>query len=290
MSCRLVRRHIGVMVDGELDPATQIEFERHVAECAGCQELLAFEQSMRLSVREALSDVRPPGTLRSRMLAALDEADQAEAEAADSAPRRRGLFGIVHVWPVRARQAVPLAAVAAAALLLFGGQLPGLSGGNGSESRAGADQASVAASPMLEDVVRLHSSALPADVPASQPRQVARYFQGKVTFPVHTAEFGRPYVRLTGARLANVRERRAAALYYDVRGHRMTLVVFQPPASPFPGRGMLRAEMAGHRLAYEQVGGHVVPLRQVQGLTYAMTGDLSRRQLLQLAASLHVHP
>ena len=30
MSCKLVRRHLGAFVDGELEPATQIEFERHL--------------------------------------------------------------------------------------------------------------------------------------------------------------------------------------------------------------------------------------------------------------------
>ncbi|MBT8470823.1 MAG: zf-HC2 domain-containing protein, partial [Deltaproteobacteria bacterium] len=30
MTCRLVRRHLGAFIDGELDPASQIEFERHL--------------------------------------------------------------------------------------------------------------------------------------------------------------------------------------------------------------------------------------------------------------------
>ena len=51
MSCRLVRRHLGAFVDGEIDPATQIEFERHLEACPGCQERLAFESSLREQTR-----------------------------------------------------------------------------------------------------------------------------------------------------------------------------------------------------------------------------------------------
>ena len=31
--CELFQRHVGAFVDGELDPATHIEFEEHVAGC-----------------------------------------------------------------------------------------------------------------------------------------------------------------------------------------------------------------------------------------------------------------
>ncbi|MFW6051871.1 MAG: anti-sigma factor family protein [Myxococcota bacterium] len=276
MSCRLVRRHIGAMVDGELDPATQIEFERHLAACAGCQEHQAFERSMREQVRGALGGVRVPEGLRSRVLAGLDEEDRRVSA---------GVLGVViHAWPMRARHAVPLAAAAAAVFLVVGGS--SLDGGSGE-----AQQASLGGSPMLEDVVRLHSSSLPADVPGEQPQQVVRYFDDKVEFPVRTAEFGRRDVRLTGARLANVRDRRAAALYYDVRGRRMTMVVFQAPARPLPTvHGAARTARGGRDVSFHQVRGQVVPVRHHQGLSYAMTGDLSRKQLVELAELLQVRP
>lgn len=286
MTCRLVRRHIGVMVDGELDPATQIEFERHLAVCASCQELLAFERAMRDQVQVTLKRTFAPDSLRARVCGALDEADREREQV-----RRSGWGQVIRVPSMKARHAVPLAAAAAALLLVFGGPLSATET-SGSGARASQQQASMGqgASPLLEDVVRLHSSALPADVVGNQPQRVARYFQNKVAFPVHTAQFNRPYVRLTGARLANVRERRAAALFYDVGGHRMTLVVFEPPVAPFPMRGVIRTRLAGHELTYEQVEGHVVPVRHYHGLTYAMTGNLPRRQLLELAATFQVRP
>jgi anti-sigma factor (TIGR02949 family) len=287
MSCRMVRRHVGAMVDGELDPATQIEFERHVAACAPCQEGLAFETAMRAQVREALRGPRAPESLRGRVLAALDaEPEPGAAGATEGQPGEgadQGARGPLRVFTLRWRYAAPLAAAAAAAAVLLGPR-----GATGPERASEPPPAAMAgASSLLEDVVRLHSHRLPADVRGPEPTKVVRYFNDKVGFPVRTAEFGRNDVSLTGARLAHVRDRRAAALYYDVRGRRMTVVVFEPPtAAPAPGQ--LRSRLGGRSLYYQQFQDHVVPVRRHQGLTYALTGDLPRRQLLSLASSFQV--
>jgi anti-sigma factor (TIGR02949 family) len=285
VTCRVVRRHLGVLVDGEVDPATQIEFERHLMACAPCQEELAIERAMRAQVREALRGPSAPAGLRGRVLAALDAVPEDETPGADDRlgerSRHREDTGAVRVFSLRPRYAVPLAA-AAAALFVLG--LPSTS-----ERRTpAADAPAVATSSLLADVVRLHSHALPADVKGPEPVQVVRYFDDKVGFPVRAARFDRSDVQLTGARLAHVRDRRAAALYYDVRGRRMTLVVFEPPAAAFPEPAGLRARLGARDVYYQQVGGHVVPVRRQGGLTYAMTGDLPRRQLLSLAASFEV--
>ena len=66
MSCKLVRRHLGAFVDGELDPATQIEFERHLEACPGCQEHLAFESSLRQQTRDSIGGIHAPEHLWGR--------------------------------------------------------------------------------------------------------------------------------------------------------------------------------------------------------------------------------
>ncbi|MFW5920327.1 MAG: anti-sigma factor family protein, partial [Polyangiales bacterium] len=239
MSCRLLRRHIGVFVDGELDPATQIEFERHLSSCAGCQELLAFEQSFRDQSREALGSVQAPSGLRERMVAALDAAPEPGRKprpaAAGGSERSRG----IRFLPMKARYSVPLG-IAAALALVFAGTLP-IGSGEGVQASAGAN--------LLEDVVRLHSSELPADVEGQEPNQVARYFQSKVEFPVRPAEFDRRDVKLLGGRVSNVRDRRAAALYYDVHGRRVTVVVFDEPSGVLDD-GAIRVRLGGRELLY----------------------------------------
>ncbi|KPK16711.1 MAG: hypothetical protein AMJ62_04385 [Myxococcales bacterium SG8_38] len=262
MSCKLVRRHLGAFVDGELDPATQIEFERHLEACPGCQEHLAFEGSFRMQTRDSVGRVQAPEHLWERTLRRLDEIDQAKAEHASW----------VEVRPMRWRHAWPIAA-AAAAILIIGGVV-------GLPKRSDYQSAG-----MLQDVVNLHTQALPSDVQGEAPGEVVRYFQGKTPFPVRPAQFEEPSVKLVGARYITVGTRPAAALYYIHNGRRITLLVFQ---SPDIVRNAQRTHVGGREVYYHDVGGNVVTIRQHGGLSYAFFGDLDRPMLFQLAANARV--
>lgn len=263
MSCRLVRRHIGAFVDGELDPATQIEFESHLEACPGCQEHLAFERSFREQTRSSIGGITAPAHLWGRATHRLDEIDEAKAEHGAS---------LVQIRPMRWRQSGVVAA-AAVALLVVGGVV-GL-----------PDRAEYQGAGMLQDVVDLHSKALPSDVQAEAPQEVVRYFQGKTPFPVKPAQFEEPSVKFVGARYIKVGSSPAAALYYKQGGRRITLLVFQ---SPDIMRSARRTHVGGRELYYHDVGGNVVTIRQHGGVNYAFFGDLDRPVLFQLAATARV--
>jgi anti-sigma factor (TIGR02949 family) len=262
MSCKLVRRHLGAFVDGEIDPATQIEFERHLEACPGCQEHLAFESSLRQQTRDAIGRSHAPEHLWGRALHRLDVLDEARAERAS----------LIHVRPMRWRQTWPIAA-AAAAILIIGGVV-------GLPERTEYQGAS-----MLQDVMNLHSQELPSDVQAEAPQEVVRYFQGKTPFPVQPARFEEPSMKFVGARYIKVGRRPAAALYYSHGGHRVTLLVFQ---SPEIFQNAHRTHVGGRELYYYDVGGSVVTIRQQGGVNYAFFGDLDRPALFQLAANARV--
>ncbi len=125
----------------------------------------------------------------------------------------------------------------------------------------------------------------PAEV-SGPPTQVASWFRGKLEFPVRPMDFGRPDVHLIGARISSIRDREAAAFYYDVHGRRVTVLVFERPA-PI-GRVVHQAHVQGRGIIYGQARGYTIPLVEHRGLTYAIAGDLDSRSLLQLAASAHV--
>lgn len=298
MPCRVVRRHLDALVDGELDTSAQVEFDSHLAGCPICRDQAAFSRSVKRTIKAELGSVKAPDRLRFRVLTALESSPQHPlARSPEHAPaseprqlqedaeRRRDRRG-VRVWMLPARYAVP----AAAAAVLFVAI--------GARTDDGeADDAAVAATtvPLFEDVVRRHSSEHPAEV-AGPPQQVVGWFRGKLEFPVRPVEFESHGARLLGARLSNVRERDAAAFYYDVRGHRVTVVVFEPPVrSPLAGAmpsqpfvGAQRVNIHGRDLYYRQVRGYTVPVREYDGLTYAFTGDLDRQAMIQLAASARV--
>ena len=296
MPCRVVRRHLDALVDGELDTSAQVEFDSHLATCPICRDQAAFSRSVKRTIKAELGGVRAPDRLRFRVLTALESSpaharDERGAGAAappafagepSPASERRG----VRVWMLPARYAVP-AAAAAVLIVAIGART----------DDGEADDAAVAATtvPLFDDVVRRHSSDHPAEV-AGPPQQVVGWFRGKLDFPVRPVEFESESARLLGARLSNVRERDAAAFYYEVGGHRVTVLVFEPPrrtalSGPMPDQpfvGAQRVQVHGRDLYYRQVRGYTVPVRQYDGLTYAFTGDLDRQSMIRLAASARV--
>lgn len=260
MNCGLIQRHLGAFVDGELDPATQIGFEKHLNVCSVCQEFHSFERAFQHQVRDALSGVKAPPGLRERVSAALAEAGEPRAGT------------LIELRPLPWRHAGPLV-VAAVAMLIVASviQLPA--------------RMSVQSASLLDDVVTLHKHALPSDVAAQEPTQITNYFQDKLRFPVRPAQFEEGEVRLVGARLSNVHDHRAAALYYELRGTRVTVVVFDAPQLLQDAQ---RVHVAGRELLYHNVGGRTVPVRRHQGLNYAFFGDMDREDLMHLAATARV--
>ncbi|MAQ15338.1 MAG: hypothetical protein CMN30_11160, partial [Sandaracinus sp.] len=82
MNCELFQRHVGAFVDGELDAATAVEFERHLETCEPCLDHLEFEAATRDHVRESWEAPPTPEGLAERMCAALDAEDARQAEQA----------------------------------------------------------------------------------------------------------------------------------------------------------------------------------------------------------------
>jgi len=285
ITCEVIRRHVDAYVDGELDPDTQIEFEQHLADCGPCRVHSSFARSFKSTVKQACAEDAPaPAGLSLRLRSALDAEDARRAAALPDAPVGHpepartplGLGGI-RLVPLRARYAVP-AAAAAVALAVIAAQ-----DGVG-ETEDGQPTVAVAnaGSSIFEEVVRRHSREHPAEV-QGEPTQVARWFQGKLEFAVQPVSFTNPDARLVGARISNVSDREAAAFYYTVRGRRVTVMVFEPPDGL--DRVARRTNVRGRGMYYGRAHGYTVPVVQHDGLSYAFTGDLDSRSLMQLAAS-----
>ncbi len=292
IACEVFRRHIDAVVDGEVDPATQIEFEQHLSECGPCRVHLSFARSFKRHVKEAVIESTPPVPLdvADRLRRALDAEDARRrasvgAMPIGASPSVRPPLGLsgVRLVPVKARYAVPAAAAAVALAVLAVRE-----GGNPVEfDEAGMDPAPAAinGASYLEDVVDRHWRDHPAEV-SGPPTQVASWFRGKLEFPVRPMEFARPDVHLVGARTSSIRDREAAAFYYDVHGRRVTVLVFEHPA-PI-GRVVHQTRVQGRGIFYGQARGYTIPVVEHGGLTYAIAGDLDSRSLLQLAASARV--
>lgn len=274
MNCTPFQRYLDAFLDGEVDPTTQIEFERHIAACAPCQEQLHIARTMKRETRLALSNERAPEGLRARIEASLAAAPIPLDVHSDRRP-------LIRITTLPARYALPVAA-AAVVTMIFGGFYV---------RKSNSETAEANVLPIFQDVVRLHSTQLPSDVQNPRQDQVVSYFRDKVEFPVRPADFGTEHAQLMGARLSNVGARRAAALYYEVGGHRMTVVVFSQPSMGFDeatlGHPMIRSH--GRAFFHQRVGGYSVHMMQHEGVTYALTGDMDENRLQHLTEAAHVY-
>lgn len=292
IACEVFRRSVDAVVDGEVDPTTQIEIEQHLSECGPCRVHLAFARAFKMRVKEAvLEGTAPPAPdLRDRIVKALDAEDRRRAAAQGGVPigaaEGRGPLGLagVKLVPVKARYAVPAAAAAVALAVLAareGGNPDGLAIGEAAMDPTSA----MNGASYLEDVVERHWREHPVEV-SGPPTQIASWFRGKLEFPVRPIEFARPDVRLVGARISSVRDRDAAAFFYDVHGRRVTVMVFE--GAPPLRRGVHQVRIEGRGVMYGTVRGYTVPVVEHDGLTYAIAGDLDGPSLLHLAATARV--
>lgn len=291
VACRVVRRHVDALVDGELDTTTQVEFDQHLGTCPICREHVLFAKSVKTATKRALGTARAPEALRLRVLTALDAAPSplerrprlpAGSSAEMTAPPAFAAHVVAPVAPPaeparparRAFQFAMPAAAAAAVLVVFGSPTDSM------------PMAAPSIVPLAEDVVRRHSAAPPPEV-AGPGNQMSGWFRGMLAFPARPVEFkGNETASLVGARLSNVREREAAAFYYEVNGRRVTVMVFEPPASGFAGAE--RVHMHGRDVYFRNVHGYTVPMVEEDGLAYAFTGDLDSGSMMRLAATARV--
>lgn len=297
ITCEVFRRHVDAIVDGEVDPTTQIEFEQHLSGCGPCRVHLAFSQSFKQRVKEAASDMpAAPPDLAARIQRALDQEDLRRAgEAAtpplDAAGQPRPPLGLtgIKLLPFKARYAVP-AAAAAVALAVLAAREGGNPIADQSHLNAAAGSGIAPGAAFLDDVVDRRRLAHPVEV-SGEPRHVTRWLDGKVAFHAEPPRFESPNVRFIGARISNVREREAAQFFYEVNHRRVTVIAFEQPWDSVAPH-LHQREIAGRGIYIGIARGRTVPMVQHGGVTYALVGDLEERQLLRLAASARVadHP
>lgn len=263
--CSETLRWIDCWLDGELDPSAAMLVETHVTRCSSC----GHEADTIRSLKRAMAGMREascPTALRHRIAAALDEADACEAQTHANARRRR--HGV--------------------SFALTGAALAGVVLARGLANRDGATPLGTPTQmagvlPVVEDVAQRHARDLPAEVAASDPAQVAQWFRGKLDIPVRPVVFRGSQSRLLGARISNVRNQMAAALYYDVSGRRVTVFVFDGALMP---RDNVEAAVVDGRPVY--VGsshGYTVTLMEQHGVGYAIATDMPMQESVRFVTS-----
>jgi anti-sigma factor (TIGR02949 family) len=135
-------------------------------------------------------------------------------------------------------------------------------------------------SPVAADAISWNRRALPVEVTGGDDK-VRAWFHDKVDFAVHPPRL--PNAALVGARLANIRDRQAAYLVYDVRGAKVSVFVFDPGGMPLEARS--RREIGNHEIYLDGERGYHVALYRDRGVGYAIASDLDEDQMIGLVSS-----
>jgi anti-sigma factor RsiW len=257
LRCAGLRRFIDTYLDGEFAEAERLEFDQHLDGCEPCRALVREQATWRRAVRDAAPREVAPAALRERLSAALAAEPVADGESmpTDEVARRRSRF--MRFAPYAAAAAV------AGALLVTRAQHTALTA----------------------DVIAKHQRNLPIEV-TGRSEEVRRWYADKVDFPVRVPSFGgvRP-VAFRGGRLANVRERQAAYLVYDVDGNKVSVFIFDPGEMPIEAR---RHETIGNREVYlDGDRGYNVALYRDHGVGYAIASDMDQGEMLKLVSVVH---
>ncbi len=264
MKCENFLQFIDAYVDSEFDDLESDELEMHLSACPSCREKVDNQTNWKRNLKECLSEESVPTDLRASILSQIMRSDES---ALDIHPEK--------VIPFQ-KKGFPKSAIvafsfAAVALLSFY-TIPKI---------VTVAPASSDTQPVIEQAIDWHRGNFPIEVTGPESQRVESWFGDKVAFPIHLPAF--EDANLLGGRLANLKERRAAYVTYDLNGKRLSLMLFNGEGLLVPANNIKHIE--GRDIAMVQRDGYTVALVQNGGVTYAITSDISEKDMIKVVSS-----
>ncbi|NUN12098.1 MAG: zf-HC2 domain-containing protein [Myxococcales bacterium] len=278
MNCRDVQKFIYVYLDEEFDKRESLEFETHVAHCAGCRNLVRFEEHFRVRLRNHLRPTTAPDSLRQKICGALDKSQTiSEPSRVAALPHRR----------LNYRSAAWLGGSLAAGLLFttFGGwqqvaNLPESGEGNVAILGAGIGGGFVSANDSFpipieqttDTAITTHQGNPPLDVQGNEDT-VQRYLSSK-EFPLRPPLVETFETRLLGARVVQFGASPVILYTYDHGGRRISALQYMAPGSfPVDGKLFNHGQHQGYNL---------VSFGQGESTVTTLVSELPQKELQRL--------
>jgi anti-sigma factor RsiW len=208
MRCEKAADLLHGYLDGELDAAGAVEYERHLRDCAACAGELDTQRSLRDRLRGAGLYVTAPASLRRDVRAHLQPASGAGAAWASRPGRWRWLAA-----------AAALTLLVAAPWLIF------------RETRRGAAEETLAGAALDAHLRSLQLAHL-TDVVSTDAHTVKPWFVGKLSYSPPVTDLAPEGFPLIGGRLDVVEGRTVAALVYGRRKHILSVFVWPADGAP----------------------------------------------------------
>ncbi len=247
MNCKEVKKYLDAYVDGELEAGLMLEVDNHLEACENCSSSVLVKRQLK-SELYALGQATAPDHLRKQI-----------NNLSQKGHLTRKIVTIT---------ALPLAAAAALLVVL---------------SMPNSQPKEEPLADVVEDVVERHIRELPMEVQGPDPSQAATWFRGKVDFPVRAPALNLKKASFEGARLSNVRAHQAAHMTYNVDGHRVTVMIFNPRTTSLSGGQ--KVKVGNRTVLLGRRNGFNVAIFQDNDMAYALSSDLPRDHLLKLVGS-----
>lgn len=252
MNCVEARVLVHGHLDAELDPAHDLEVQRHLGECPLCAR--EYSSARALSARLSGGELRftAPDRLRDRIRSAMPSEAPARPAQRSSIERR-----LRRILPI----AIPLA-LAAGLLIWINPML-----------RAPSPDDLVEHEVVASHVRSLMASHL-TDVTSSDQHTVKPYFEGKLDFSPSVADFGAQGFELMGGRLDYLDQRPVAALIYRHGKHYINVFIWP------------EKENSSAQARDDQIQGYNLTHFTRDRMDYWVVSNLNRTELDKLVALL----
>jgi anti-sigma factor RsiW len=243
MGCESWKAKLDSYLDGELRSEEIRAFDGHVRSCPTCAADALARVQMKRSIQAAGKRFTPSAEFRKRMQNSI------------ATKSRRGSFGFP--WVI---------ASAIAALLVIG-----LAATYRGGERDRAEQ-------VYSEVADLHvatlASSSPVDVISTDRHTVKPWFQGKIPFSFELPELQNSEFSLLGGRMTYLGQAPGAHLIYEIRKHRISVLVFQ--------EGSRKGRWDDNSAATRKLSFNLETWTR-GGLRYFVIGDASSGDIIQLS-------
>lgn len=291
IGCHQTESQLDLLLDSGVHESTSplvVDLRNHIATCPRCLRQYQSLVELRSLTRDSQLLITPPDDFRARLQARL-ALTQAESQvpswgavpvSPDTSPSMTSAWASATPLALKTKRnpnkkmfvAASVLSLAACALIYFSWI---------------SQQNPASVMPLMEDVVAKHAAGHPAEVHGTEP-EVRNWFQGKLGFQAAPIHFSND-MKLVGARISHVREKPAAAFYYDLGGKRVTVMVFESAGS-FSNSGIKVVQRSPHAqrrrpIYYTHVRGYTVPVIEKNGVAYAITADMDEDRIIHLASA-----